>query len=621
MKKLKIQILAPLVLLILASCGDVLDLQPKDKITADVMFASEKSTELYLANLYSQLPVEDFRSFETGFNVNSNGNYAMAMSTDEAIHSEWGMGVQDGHYLWWDPAYKLNRDINIMVDNIPLMNVSDEVKEAYMAEVAFLRAFLYFGLAKRYGGVPIILEKQEFTSDIESLKVPRLTEKETWDFILTQCDIAINKLSANNVRRASKYSALALKSRAALHAASIAKFGFRTELTGEAVTQKLVGIDVSEADRYYKASIDASQSLMNSGFFGLYKPSPASPEEAAENYRLMFQNPKIASVEAIFIRGYALAGEGHNIDNWYQPYQTRNGFSHPSRMNPVLELVDQYERYDSPGHSSPIVTTVDGDIDDYSGYSSTKEYLRYDTPYGIFEGKDARLWGTVILPGTQWKNTRIVIQAGIVKPDGQAIIGTAGSIVVNGTTYYNLGGASLAEYSGFGGPNHTRSGFLFKKFLDQTIPNNPGSNQYTTDWIEFRYAEILLNYAEAVIESGLGDAVKAADALNDVRRRAGHTADIPLTVDNVMRERTVEQAFENKRFWDLIRRREYHILFENTMVHALMPLLDLRALPEIKYIFVRANAPNQPNRTFQRKSYYRSIPGIGANGLVQNPSY
>ena len=53
-----------------------------------------------------------------------------------------------------------------------------------MGEAAFIRGFAYFGLAKRYGGVPIILEPQDFDGDPESLKVPRNTEKETWDFVL-----------------------------------------------------------------------------------------------------------------------------------------------------------------------------------------------------------------------------------------------------------------------------------------------------------------------------------------------------------------------------------------------------------------------------------------------------
>ena len=157
--------------------------------------------------------------------------------------------------------------------------------------------------------------------------------------------------------------------------------------------------------------------------------------------------------------------------------------------------------------------------------------------------------------------------------------------------------------------------------MNQSAPIVPGWNQSTTDFIEFRYAEILLNYAEAVVESGSGDITVAAKALNDIRKRAAHTVEIPLTIANVQRERRVELAFENKRFWDLMRRREFHTEFNNRFMHSLLPLQDLRALPDIKYIFVRVNVPNSNPRTFEPKSYYRYIPGIGSNGLVQNPQY
>jgi hypothetical protein len=138
--------------------------------------------------------------------------------------------------------------------------------------------------------------------------------------------------------------------------------------------------------------------------------------------------------------------------------------------------------------------------------------------------------------------------------------------------------------------------------------------------MDMRYAEVLLNYAEAVVESGLGDPALAEKAINDIRRRAAHTVDIPLTLENVMRERTVELAFENKRYWDLIRRREYEGEFTNRRRHSLFPVLDLRQAEPV-YLFVRANVPSMEALNFQPKFYYRPIPGIGGNSLIQNPSY
>lgn len=87
-------------------------------------------------------------------------------------------------------------------------------------------------------GVSIITKYQEFEPNTDNLKVPRSTEKETWDFVMEECDRAIRLLpeTRNNPseekRRATKWTAYALKSRAALHAASVAKYWDKAPLEG-----------------------------------------------------------------------------------------------------------------------------------------------------------------------------------------------------------------------------------------------------------------------------------------------------------------------------------------------------------------------------------------------------
>lgn len=630
MKLFRYILLLPL--LFSLSCGDVLDKQPLDKLQGENLFSNPEGVKLYMANLYYQLPIEDFTFFRQGFNWNTgdpnNGGFAPAMITDEAVHTEFGDFIGNDDFQWWDQGYKLIRDTNILIDIIPTLTVSEDETKALVGESAFIRAYAYFALAKRYGGVPLITSVQKYEGDVEALKVPRSTEKETWDFVLKECDLAIQNLADSwpgGERRATKWVAYALKSRAALHAASLAKYGDRAPISGTAVDQKLVGLDKSAAAEYYKAAIEASEALINSGKFSLYKPTPASPEEAAENYRKLFEDPNIAPNEAIFIKGYARpgSGTGHNYGIWYQPNQTANGWPHPGRMNPTLDLIDAYESYTNPGKSAPVATTEAGnDINDYNGFNASKTYKRYDDPAGIYKDKDARLWATAVLPGTAWKGQKIIIQAGLIKPDGNPQLFGGEPVTSGGKTYYPYGAADRTQYSGFDtwGGNNTRTGVSFKKFLNEGVNVAPGWNQTVSDWADFRYAEILLIYAEAIIESGTGAADKGATALNQVRRRAGHTKDIPLTIDNVIRERRVELAFENKRFWDLIRRREYHTLFNNTVRHALIPVLDLRVSPA-KYIFIRQAIQRLNPSTFDYRQYYRYVPGIGANGLVQNPQY
>jgi len=632
MKSIKIIIYSILVLLFITACSDdILDKRPMDKLDSEALLSSPEGRVSFLANLYYQLPIEDFlfrpQGGEFNFRGNNNGKY-LPYSTDEAVHSEANVaGFLHGQneLKWWEEGYKLIRDVNLLISVIPDLTINEEERNTLMGEAAFIRAYSYYGLVKRYGGVPLIKELQIFEDDIESIKVPRSTEKETWDFVLSECDVAINNLPEDWYdgynRRPTKWAAYALKSRVALHAASIAKFWNEAPLSGPAVDQGLVGIQASEANGYYQACILASQAIMNSGKFSLHKPTPANPQEAAENYREMFEDPALAPEEVIFLKGFSIPGLGHAYDFWLQPNQTSNGAPHPGRMNPSLDFVDCYESYNNPGQSSPIVTTVDGDVNNYNGFDKTRTYLRFNNPYEIFEGKDARLWGTVVLPGTVWKGKTIVIQGGYVKPDETARIEVDESIVVNGTTYYTFGGSDYTEYSGFKvlGGRMTKSGFSFKKFLS-TIDVPPELNQSTNDWIEFRYGEILLNFAEAVVESNHNAQTEAAQALNSIRHRAGHTVDIPLTLENVLRERVVELAFENKRNWDLNRRRIYHKDLHNTVRKVLIPLLDLRVDPP-QYIFVRRNAARERARTYLPKEYYRYIPDVGASGLVQNPEW
>ena len=615
--------------LCLTGCSDYLDLKPTDKVTPDDIFGSEAGIEAFLANLYRNMPVECFTFFpEQGFNWNpqeaNNVGQFEWVKTDDAVRSAGGGDIV---FLneWWTQGYQFNKDVNLFFSYIPdITSISDDAKRVLYGEAYFLRALTYFTLARRYGGVPIITSIAEI-SDTVALYTPRSTEKETWDFALLSCDLAVEHLGDcdGRRRRVNRWVALALKSRIALHAASVAKYWDKAPLSGQAVDEKLAGgMTPEDALNYYQQCIEAAAEIIDYGPYSLFRSSPATPAEAAENYRLMFETPSVALQEVILLKGYDRigAGYGSNQDNWGNPAQTAGAWPHPGRINPSLNLVDVYESYSNPGYSAPIVTTVDGDIDDYNGYNPSRTYLTFDDPMDIFRDKDARLHGTVILPNSMWKNTRIIIQGGFIRPDGTAVINGPGTQVVDGVTYYTYGAANPVLYSGFDdfGGNMTRSGFGFKKFLSTTYVPSLAWNYSTTDWIELRYAEVLLNYAEAVVESGIGDQTKAAKAINDLRKRAAHTTEIPLTLENVLRERRVELAFEHGRQWDLRRRREFHEVFDNARRNALIPVLDLR---NMKYIFIRQQAPRTDPQTFIPRSYYNSIPGVATNRLVQNPQY
>ena len=614
-----------------SSCSKYLDVDPKNKIPGDVVLTDPNGVKAFLANLYFQAPIEDHVYFpREGFNARGNtGFLSLAQYGIEAIHSEWP-NWNEYRNDWWEKGYRLNRSINILLEAIPTLSIAQSEKDLLMGEAYFLRAYTYFGLAKYYGGVPIIDKNQEYSADFESLKVPRNTEKETWDFVLASCDEAIAKLPDNHgstdvsKRRATKWAAYSLKSRAALHAASLAKYGPQAPLSGEAVTQKLVGLEPSEANRYYRICIEASQKLMESNIFALHKATPANRSEAIKAYQELFYNPASAYEEVIFLKGYSQVGNNisHDLDGWNGPNQTSEGFPHRGRTNPILELVDLYEDYDHPGEISPIATTAPGSGNNTTGYDPSVSYRHFDDPADIFAGRDARFFASVIYPNATWKGQQIVIQGGVVRPDG-SLMDSRGSYTHQGVTYYTYGKQQPNQYSGFdGSADMTRTGFLMRKFLNEGGRYNTWL-QSTTDYVDMRYAEVLLNYAEAVVESGIdenGSKAKATEALNAVRFRAGHSVAVPLNLANVLRERTVELAFENKGYWDLIRRRTFHTVFKNKVKQALIPLMDLRgANPQ--YIFVRKNVPGAQVQNFPERDYYRPIPNVAGNGAVQNPQH
>lgn len=626
-----------------SGCKRVLDIEPVDKLSADQLLSSPGGVQALMANLYGRLPIEDFNySTNRGFNVGvgtdpNNSGRTAAHFTDEAIHSEFNeSGTEEFDY--WDDGYRLIRDINSLIANIPqLTSIDQDAKDKISAEAHFLRAYTYFALAKRYGGVPIIKVPQQFNGNIEELKVPRSTEQETWDFILEDCDLAISLFSPsdNGQRRGDKWVALALKSRVALYAASVAKFTHMpyVGISGPAVSQKLAGMDALLADSYYEICLDASKKIMDSGRFGLYQPTPSTPAEAVENYRKLFQNPDqflTGLKEPIFMKSYARGTSlAHNYDVWFSPRQIiLDPNLYPSRLNPTVDFIDAFEDYtdNGVGASVPLKTRNDGVESYYGNFNASTNYTHYprNEAYKIAETKDARLRAMVLFPGELWGATKIIIQGGMVTASGANFRDAQTSEVgKDGQTYYTFGAANASQYSGFNTSlgNYTRSGFLFKKFLQIDNPIELGWGKSTQSWIDFRYAEILLNYAEAAAEMSVvtpEQQLIGKNALNSVRRRAAHTDEIALNQDNVRKERFVELAFENKRFWDLTRWRVFHKLFENRLRKSIIPAIDLRENnPSI--IYIRKMVPNSGVQNYNYNHYYRDIPGIGSNDLVQNP--
>lgn len=647
----------------LSGCNAFLELEPLDKVSPDQLLETEGGVKALLANIYTMIPMEDFNYRpNAGFNqrgydgVNETTN--LAFLTDEATRSDGGVGIGYEGFNYW--PYGDIRQVNIFMQNVEKAKEAGTISVAdadrMTGEAHFARAYMYYGLVKRYGGVPLIDKVQDddyADGGPGAVAVPRSTELDTWKFVLNECTLAAATLpdatSGSDLYRVTKWAAYALKSRVALHAASVAKYWNLAPLAGEAVTQKLVGgMTSADADAFYKECIEASKFLIENSGKSLYKPAPATVKEAASNFQALFLNDQNEEVifSKAYLNGTTNTNQGHSYAQFNILPQVNPGALKYGRFNPMLEIVDLFEDYtdDGTGKSAKIVTRTDGNEDAYiANFHNMNNasvvntlmsvpFVKYNDLYEPFANKDARLLASVVVPGSSYAGTEIIIQGGFIKDNNSYVAYSNESTQKNGTTYYALGAEGETMFSGFNNVNSgedanwTATGFGVRKYMPEGESMSPDRLSSTTSYIDMRLAEVYLNYAEAVVEngSGFGDKELAENYLNALRRRAGHTDRISLTLESVLKERRVEMAFEGKRFWDMNRRREFHTEFSNNRIRkALVPMLDLRGA-EPKYVFARVNYfgdETRGGRTFQNINYYRGIPNIATNGLVQNPGH
>lgn len=663
MKKNILSIFSLCALMGLSGCNAFLELEPLDKVSPEQLLETEGGVKALLANIYTMIPMEDFNYRpNNGFNqrgydgVNETTN--LAFLTDEATRSDGGVGIGYEGFNYW--PYGDIRQVNIFMQNVEKAKEAGTISVAdadrMTGEAHFARAYMYYGLVKRYGGVPLIDKVQDddyADGGPGAVAVPRSTELDTWKFVLNECTLAAATLpdatSGSDLYRVTKWAAYALKSRVALHAASVAKYWNLAPLAGEAVTQKLVGgMTSADADAFYKECIEASKFLIENSGKSLYKPTPATVKEAASNFQALFLNDQNEEVifSKAYLNGTTNTNQGHSYAQFNILPQVNPGALKYGRFNPMLEIVDLFEDYtdDGTGKSAKIVTRTDGNEDAYIpnfhnmnnasvvNTLMSVPFVKYNDLYEPFANKDARLLASVVVPGSSYAGTEIIIQGGFIKDNNSYVAYSNESTQKNGTTYYALGAEGETMFSGFNNVNSgedanwTATGFGVRKYMPEGESMSPDRLSSTTSYIDMRLAEVYLNYAEAVVEngSGFGDKELAENYLNALRRRAGHTDRISLTLESVLKERRVEMAFEGKRFWDMNRRREFHTEFSNNRIRkALVPMLDLRGA-EPKYVFARVNYfgdETRGGRTFQNINYYRGIPNIATNGLVQNPGH
>ena len=594
MKNLKSYICLLCTAALVFSCNDILETSSTKILTNEKVWSSKDAIDAYLGQLYNEMQVEDFE-----YQPGTDGQYLSTL-TDEAVRAyTWGSANQqlipEGIYGWW--GYVQIRNINLFLESIGTASMlTESQRKMYEAEARFCRAFGYFAMVKRYGGVPLVTKVQRLEGqDVETLRLPRNKEYEIYDFIKAECQaiesLLPEKRTDNEQYRATRYAVNALECRAMLYAATEAKYG-NVQLDG------LVGIPADKAEGYFKDAKAAAKKIIDSGKFALY----SAKSDKAENFQYLFLDETSANTEQIFTKAFDASDKGNSFDYFNAPQSFKLDYG--CVTNPTADFVAEFEYVDG---SDGALKVKDG-----SGNP-----IKYNDPTDLFKDKDPRMLGSILYPFCPWQGGKVEVRKGIVKPDGTVV--TASSL---GDKYEGTNVTIAAKDGTLTSTDVTKTGFYIKKFMTPNKVVDWGKGE--ANWMVFRYGEVLLNFAEACVE--LGDNAEALAAVNQLRNRAGIAPRTSINRDQVRHERRVELAFENHRWWDI---RRWHIadqLLNATQFKALNPYLvweDGKKVEQMKYIFKIEDAPKN-TRTFLPKLYYERIPAeaISTNpNITQNPGY
>ena len=498
------------------NCQDVLDKQPLDIISDAVVWEDESLANAYLNDVYYRtdfLNLTRHRGYNQGMiaamggEARTYGAWQQPYRAATTIITETGFGSPDVEY--W--KYSAIRDANYFIEQMETVSTFDaDFISQKVAEARFLRAYMYFEMVKRYGGIPILTKAQPIDTPPEELFLARNSEKEVYDFIITEMDAiaAILPDSYADASRPTKWAAMALKSRAALYAASIAQYG-QEQLSG------LLGFPKSDVANYAQKSYDAATAIINSGFYELYE-NDADP---VKNFHNLFIDESGANKEVIFAERFDFSlGLGHSLSNLAMPDGFAKGWG--SNFNIYYDFVELFEFQDgSPGNS---ITR---------GMLTSQEWDMAD----LFHNRDARFRASVFYPEAPWQGSQVLFHTS-TKVGGQTI---------------NKGFIEGTDWPGKApNRNTTKTGFHLKKRVDEgTI--GPLGGEDDTDYYAFRLGEVYLNLAEAAFY--LGKNGEALMALNAVRSRAAQPDKTEINEDVIRNERQVELFFEDHRYWDLRR--------------------------------------------------------------------
>ncbi len=627
MKKNKILLLTvPLLVVMLLlpiSCNqDFLDTQPLDQISAEATWQDGALAEAFVFNVYSFLGYGGFEE------------QALAAYTDEAMFTHAGrpipplnegtesptnLAFMSDTYEWGN-MYLAVRQANIALTELPGATIDEGLKQQLIGETHFLRAYYYQQLLRYFGGVPLVDRLYGLDEDYS---IARNSYKECVDFIIADLDKAAEILDgiATGDGRATRASALALKSRVLLYAASDLHDGPTASANSSDLASyanlELVAYTSGDQMSRWQTARDAAQAALNeSTGYKMDLTAPVSAEEGKANYIALAMGggsaaaDAAAAVELIFQRSatsdyteesiWPLGGLHYGINNG------PNGYNNWGGNTPIQQLVDDYEMMDG----------------------SKFDWNDPDMAADPYTDRDPRFYASILYDGAEWKP----------RPSSVSPIDPMNQIQ---TGYYDDGAGGIVNgvdtrESTVENWNGSRTHYYTRKFIDPNpaLPDNQ-SNTQEVPWPFIRYTEVVLNYVEASIELGMEQ--DARDWLNKIRYRVGMpeiTDSGEALMDRYRNERRVELAYEEHRYHDARR----WMIAPETLGRGIKAVnvqatLKAGAIPHVPYkhdksvydyTYTVFDNTEVETRTWVDKMYYRPITRdeIQRNAsLVQNPGY
>ncbi|NQX41589.1 Starch-binding associating with outer membrane [Pedobacter steynii] len=466
----------------------------------------------------------------------------------------------------WKNSYRSIRKANLFISRVDESPLSSGTKKRMKAEARFLRSWYYHLLMKHYAGVPLI---DHVLSIDDDFNLPRNSYEECVNYIVKEMDEASPDLpmeytgtEGQNYGRMTRGACLALKARVLLFAASPLFNG------GAADANPVFGYPSEDKQRWTKAAL-AAKAVIDLNFYGLLQGEGGNNTTAEGFYNVFLLR---VNKELIFAR---LSGSNRTYENSHLP-SSRGGAYHNS---PNGDYVDAYPMR----NGMPINTPG-------SGYDPQNPYVN----------RDPRFYRSVIYNGALWLNQSTNTKQPVF-------------------TYFNAPGDGLSIP--FVTPG-TQTGYYNRKMMSEDVTGSTGGTQHFFPFL--RYAEVLLNYAEALNESG--QTTDAYEPMRQIRERAGLSpAALPAGLNQeqmrkfIRDERRIELAFEDHRFWD-IRRWKIGASTYGTILRGMKIIKNANGT----YSYEKFDLPKPASVFVEPKMNLLPIPAVQVNisdKLIQNPGW